>query len=271
MSARDTPKTALKGAGCLLWIEHNGRILVLTGKESKYLKDIHPEVLYKDEDKTETEMVSVETLEQCSGDFLSVKKSYGKITEGIEKELKQRVQFDTPELMGDHYHSNFRILSKDAKRGISKGGKKPSDATSKDTAQRELIEETGMTFSRTSMEPLGLFLGYEMFQFNLGTIKRTPEESYNEVLVRIHSREIKKYGELFEVSLRPLDDIIEWVCNGDYNAVSRESIYAFVMLKGTEAQKTRIRTGLGRRGGNKSKKTRGKRPKAKRSKTRSKK
>jgi 8-oxo-dGTP pyrophosphatase MutT (NUDIX family) len=266
----------MSGAGCLLWIEYNGQILVLTGKESKYLRDIHTEVSYKDDTnlQSKSEIVSVESLErlkQSSGDFVSVKILYGKIAKRIEDELGQKVQFDTPELMGDNYHCNFRILMEGAKRGICKGGRKPSDKTSKDTAQRELMEETGMIFNRTNMELLGVFLGYEMFQFNMGKILDTPQESYDEVLTRIHKRETKKYGELFDIGLRPLDEIIEWVCNNEYNAISRETIYAFVMSKGTEAQKTRIRTGLGRRGGNKLKKTRGKRPKAKRSKTRSKK
>lgn len=270
MSARDTPKTALKGAGCLLWIEHNGQILILTGKESRYLSDIdiHKEVSYKGE------IVSVESLQKYTlpeiAQHLSlpeklrnVKQMYGVITERIEGEIGQRIQFDTPELMGDHYHSNFRILLEGAKRGICKGGVKSTDATSKDTAQRELAEEAGMNISRTSMAPLGVFLGYEMFQVDLGTILATPQQSYNEVLERIHSREIKKYGELFEVSLRPLDEVIGWVCNGEYNAVSRESICAFVQMRGTPEQKARI----ARRKGGKGKKSR---TRSKKSRTRGK-
>ena len=266
MSARDTPKTALKGAGCLLWIEHNGQILILTGKESRYLSDIPTEVLYKG--KT----VSVESLQQYTlpeiAQHLSlpeklrnVKQMYGAITERIEG-VGQRIQFDTPENIGvDQYHCNFRILLEGAKRGICKGGVKSTDATSKDTAQRELAEEAGMNISRSSMEPLGLFLGYEMFQVDLGTIMATPQASYKEVLERIHSREIKKYGELFEVSLRPLDEVIGWVCNGEYNAVSRESISAFVQMRGTPEQKARI----ARRRGGKGKKSRGKQTRGKKS------
>ena len=271
MSARDTPKTALKGAGCLLWIEHNGQILILTGKESRYLSDIdiHKEVSYKGE------IVSVESLQKYTlpeiAQHLSlpeklrnVKQMYGAITERIEG-VGQRIQFDTPENIGvDQYHCNFRILLEGAKRGICKGGVKSTDATSKDTAQRELAEEAGMNISRTSMAPLGLFLGYEMFQVDLGTILATPQASYNEVLERIHSREIKKYGELFEVSLIPLDEVIEWVCNGEYNAVSRESICAFVQMRGTPEQKARI----ARRRGGKGKKSR---TRGKKSRTRGKK
>jgi hypothetical protein len=117
------------------------------------------------------------------------------------------------------------------------------------------------------MAPLGVFLGYEMFQSNLGTILATPQASYNEVLRCIHSREIKKYGELFEVSLTPLDDVIGWVCNGEYNAVSRESLCAFVQAKGTEAQKTRMndRRGSGRGKGTRGKKSRGKGTRGKKS------
>ena len=272
MSARDTPKTALKGAGCLLWIEHNGQILILTGKESRYLSDIPTEVLYKG--KT----VSVESLQQYTlpeiAQHLSlpeklrnVKQMYGAITERIEG-VGQRIQFDTPENIGvDQYHCNFRILLEGAKRGICKGGVKSTDATSKDTAQRELAEEAGMNISRSSMEPLGLFLGYEMFQVDLGTIMATPQASYKEVLERIHSREIKKYGELFEVSLRPLDEVIGWVCNGEYNAVSRESISAFVQMRGTPEQKARI----ARRRGGKGKQTRTRGKKSMEKRTRGKK
>jgi len=285
MSARDTPKTPLKGAGCLLWIEHNGQILILTGKESRYLSDIdiHKEVSYKGE------IVSVESLQKYTlpeiAQHLSlpeklrnVKQMYGAITERIEGEIGQRIQFDTPDNIGvDQYHCNFRILLEGAKRGICKGGVKSTDATSKDTAQRELAEEAGMNISRTSMAPLGVFLGYEMFQVDLGTIMATPQASYREVLERIHSREIKKYGELFEVSLRPLDEVIGWVCNGEYNAVSRESICAFVQMRGTPEQKTRIATRRGGKGkksrGKKSrgKKSRGKQTRSKKSRTRSKK
>ena len=264
MSARDTPKTALKGAGCLLWIEHNGQILILTGKESRYLSDIPTEVLYKG--KT----VSVESLQQYTlpeiAQHLSlpeklrnVKQMYGAITERIEG-VGQRIQFDTPENIGvDQYHCNFRILLEGAKRGICKGGVKSTDATSKDTAQRELAEEAGMNISRSSMEPL--------FQVNLGTIMATPQASYKEVLERIHSREIKKYGELFEVSLRPLDEVIGWVCNGEYNAVSRESISAFVQMRGTPEQKARI----ARRRGGKGKQTRTRGKKSMEKRTRGKK
>ena len=185
MSARDTPKNALKGAGCLLWIEHNGQILILTGKESRYLSDIPTEVLY-----TLPEIAQHLSLPEK---LRNVKQMYGVITERIEGEIGQRIQFDTPDNIGiDQYHCNFRILLEGAKRGICKGGVKSTDATSKDTAQRELAEETGMNISRTSMAPVGLFLGYEMFQVDLGTILATPQASYNEVLERIHSREIKK-------------------------------------------------------------------------------
>lgn len=274
MSARDTPKTALKGAGCLLWIEHNGQILILTGKESRYLSDIdiHKEVSYKGE------IVSVESLQKYTlpeiAQHLSlpeklrnVKQMYGVITERIEGEIGQRIQFDTPDNIGiDQYHCNFRILLEGAKRGICKGGVKSTDATSKDTAQRELAEEAGMNISRTSMAPLGVFLGYEMFQVDLGTIMATPQASYREVLERIHSREIKKYGELFEVSLRPLDEVIGWVCNGEYNAVSRESICAFVQMRGTPEQKARIarrRGGKGKKSRTRGKKSMGKRTRSK--------
>ena len=264
MSAKDTPKNVLKGAGCLLWIEHNGQILILTGKESTYLNDIRTEVLYKGE------TVSVESLQQytlpeiakhlsLTEKLRNVKQMYGAITERIEREnqLGQRIQFDTPENIGvDQYYCHFRILLERAKRGICKGGIKSTDATSKDTAQRELAEEAGMNISRTSMAPLGLFLGYEMFHVDLGTIMATPQASYNEVLERIHSREIKKYGELFEVSLRPLDEVIGWVCNGEYNAVSRESICAFVQMRGTPEQKSRINDKNGSRSSGRGKKSR---------------
>ena len=264
MSAKDTPKNVLKGAGCLLWIEHNGQILILTGKESTYLNDIRTEVLYKGE------TVSVESLQQytlpeiakhlsLTEKLRNVKQMYGAITERIEREnqLGQRIQFDTPENIGvDQYYCHFRILLERAKRGICKGRIEATDASTRDTAQREMKEETGMIISRTGMVPLGVFLGYEMFQSNLGTILGTPQESYNEVLRCIQAREFKKYGELFEVSLTPLDDVIGWVCNGEYNAVSRESLCAFVQTKGTEAQKARINDRRGSRSSGRGKKSR---------------
>jgi len=274
MSARDTPRDELKGAGCLLWIEHNGRILILTGKESVYLNDTHKQLVYK------KNTVSVERLQHyvipeiahhlsLPEKLTNVKQMYGSITERLESEnrLGHRIQFDTPEIRGDNqYHCHFRILVEGAKRGICKGRIEATDASTRDTAQREMKEETGMIISRTGMVPLGVFLGYEMFQSNLGTILGTPQESYNEVLRCIQAREFKKYGELFEVSLTPLDDVIGWVCNGEYNAVSRESLCAFVQTKGTEAQKARINDRRGSRSSGRGKKSRGKRGKRTRSK-----
>ena len=258
-------------AGCLLWIEHNGQIMILTGKESSYLSDIHSELVYKGKP------VLIESLQQyTSGDYTSVKQNYGAITQRLETEntivgqriTGQRIQFDTPEKRGDNqYHCNFRVLTESSARGICKGGVNPGETT-KDAAKREVAEETGMNLSRTSMTQLGVFLGCEMFQSNLGTILPTPLKSYEEVLARIESREIKKYGELFEVSLIPLDTVIEWVCDSQYNAVSRESICAFVRSSGTEEQKAIINRGLGR--GRKSRRTKGKR-RSKGKQTRSKK
>jgi 8-oxo-dGTP pyrophosphatase MutT (NUDIX family) len=270
MSAKDTQ---IRGAGCLLWIEHNGRILVLTGKESVYLNDTHKQLVYKGEP------VSVESKQQYTipeiahhlslpEKLTNVKQMYGSITERFEREnqLGQRIQFDTPEITGDNqYHCNFRILPEEAKRGICKGRREATDASTRDTAQRELKEETGMVISRTGMAPLGVFLGYEMFQSNLGTIMGTPQASYDEVLRCIQSREIKKYGELFKVSLTPLDTVIEWVCNDEYNAVSKAAICEFVQSRGTPEQKARINDKIGSRSSGRGKKSRGKKSRGKRS------
>jgi 8-oxo-dGTP pyrophosphatase MutT (NUDIX family) len=225
---------SITGAGCLLWFrDDRGNIAVITGKESKYLSDIVHDI----------ENVRLEELQQVrEPDLLAAKNAFKKNALKIETSLGMEIKFDTPvKVAEDVYKCNYRFLPKSFKRGISKG-KIESGEEPKDTVRREIIEELGMDFGQSHMIDLGRCANYQMYSLDMKVYmsRRTINEIVEEVQSRISSRKYIKYGELFDVSIKSLDQVIESVRKNEFNHASALAITKFVQIHGSEGQKSRI-------------------------------
>jgi 8-oxo-dGTP pyrophosphatase MutT (NUDIX family) len=225
---------SITGAGGLLWFrDDRGDIAVITGKESKFLSDIVHDI----------ENVPLEELQQVrESNLLAAKNAFKKNASQIEKSLGMEIKFDTPvKVAEDLYKCNYRFLPQSFKRGISKG-KIESGEEPKDTVRREIIEELGMDFGQSHMIDLGRCANYQMYSLDIKVYmsRRTINEIIEEVQSRISSRKHIKYGELFDVSIKSLDQVIESVRNNEFNYASALAITKFVQIHGSERQKSRI-------------------------------
>ena len=244
MSAKDAPK----GAGCLLWFKDGEQIILVTGKESIYLSDSVSEVTI---DKIPTQLsrlqrVRVPVNEDKNVELQMVKEAFSINALKIEEALTKEIRFDTPSLVPsgggsqNEYKCNFRILPSRVKRGISKGGIEMGES-SEVTARREIIEELGMELNTKDMVPLGLCNSYEMYEMDMQKTRiGNSFEIAKEIVKRISSRKKLKYGELFDVSLKTLDQVLDTVCKGEFNEASALAVKRFVEIHGSPEQIKRI-------------------------------
>jgi 8-oxo-dGTP pyrophosphatase MutT (NUDIX family) len=241
---------SIKGAGCLLWFrDERGQIILVTGKESIYLSDSVSEVTI---DKiptrlSELQRVRVPVNEDKIAELQMVKEAFSRNALKIQEVLRREIKFDTPSLVPsggggtqNEYQCNFRILPSMFKRGISKGGIEMGES-SEVTARREIIEELGMKLNTKDMVPLGVFNRYEMYEMDMQKTRiGSSFEISREIEKRISSRTKLKYGELFDVSLKTLDQVLDTVCRGEFNEASALAVRQFVQIHGSPQQIERI-------------------------------
>ena len=99
-----------------------------------------------------------------------------------------------------------------------------------------------MDFGQSHMIDLGRCANYQMYSLDMKVYmsRRTINEIVEEVQSRISSRKYIKYGELFDVSIKSLDQVIESVRKNEFNHASALAITKFVQIHGSEGQKSRI-------------------------------
>lgn len=172
----------------------------LIGKESRFLRDIHPDI-------------SKFEKFDLPGDYMSY---YTTQCKKLSRRYGMRIQFDTPDVYPTHTRARFRYLEKDWRYGVVKGTyNSHKDSSSLDTAVREFNEEV-MTF-----EDRDLFhdQNIKIHSRDLYTLHL---EDSTSLCIMIARRTNMYYGELFEMELLTIDELHRIWKN--LNVVSKRAI-----------------------------------------------
>ncbi len=199
----------MSGAGVIItFVARDGNRYVLTGKESEYLTDSKTEVTLEGRKR------NVEELERGTrADFMSR-------AERIDRAIGKRVQFSQPE----NGTTKYRVLPDRPKYGIPKGRREGDEELTK-TAKRELGEEVGIEMDITDEHQVANIGGYTIFRRDID------EANANGILNRIKERMDQRYGELFDLRFRRVEDIMT-----NPNFITRRSLEG---LAGGKRRRTR--------------------------------
>ena len=163
----------------------NNELLFLVGKESRFLRDLYPEVRHQERF-------------QLPGDYM---KHYKHMCKKLSQKYGMRIQYDTPDVYEDHIRTRFRYLRDDWRYGIVKGGFDASkDETPLDNAVREFSEEVMSFDDRNMFEPLHTKVhNREVYKIHF--------QDPTELCATISQRKTMLYGELFDVELKTIQSI----------------------------------------------------------------
>ena len=267
MATKATMETTATKGGCIIYfVDEDGIIMILTGKESNYVSDLKaapagaiipdktPGVKWTFKDFLSDKEVSEDGIDE-----LKAKQEFSKRAQKLEEILKiGEIRHDTPkEISPGRFRVHYRRLVDDCKYGIFKGGCEGSETPLKATI-REVREELGMNIRESKLRELpgGNCLSCQMFEYN---IEARESKDFEKV---VEARHVRRYGELFEISFKPLSTIMADIDN--YNAISACALRRFNTIKNppssskVSASSSSIKspTGSSKKGGNKSKRNR---------------
>lgn len=253
---------ATKGGCIIYFIDADGTIMVLTGKESNYVSDLTAAPAGAELPKDWTFKQLIGYKEEVSGGGITetvAKRKFSERALDLEKMLKiGEIRHDTPEAIAcGGFKIHYRHLLEDCRKGIFKGGCEGHE-TSLQAAIREVREELGMDIKESHFRELpgGNCLSCQMFTCDVGAGER---RNFEKVIEDRHKR---RYGELFEVSFKPLTSIMADI--ESYNAISACALRRFNTImnppsssKASSSRKSPPRSpGSSKKGGNKSKRNR---------------
>lgn len=157
----------------------------LVGKESRFLRDIYPEV--RDMERY-----------PYPGDYMAY---YTRTCKKLSRKYGMRIQFDTPDIYPMYTRTRFRYLQDDWRYGIVKGGfENTKDRTPLDNAIREFREEVMDYPNEEAFEDMGIKLyGRHVFRLHL--------DDSTGLCKAIAHRTNTYYGELFEMELLTADEL----------------------------------------------------------------
>jgi 8-oxo-dGTP pyrophosphatase MutT (NUDIX family) len=201
----------MAGAGVIItFVARDGNRYVLTGKESVYLSDSMSKVTLEGRERP------IEELERGTrADFMNR-------AARIEAAIKKRVQFSQPE----NGTTKYRILPDTPKYGIPKGRRQGGEELTA-TANRELGEEVGITMNITDDKRVDNIRDYAIFRVDI------QEGDASGILKRIAERMDQRYGELFDLKFRKVEDIMK-----SPNFITRQSLQG---LSGGKRRTRKIR------------------------------
>jgi hypothetical protein len=231
MATKATTETTATKGGCIIYfVDANGIIMVLTGMESKYVSDLKaaPAGAEIPEGLTFKDFLSDSEVSEAGIDELKAKQEFSKRAHELERILKiGEIRHDTPkEISSGRFTVKYRCLLPNCKQGIFKGGCEGSETPLKATV-REVREELGMNIreSKLSELPGGNCSSCQMFTYN---IKASESEDFEKV---VQARHVRRYGELFQISFKPLSDIMRDI--GSYNSISSCALTRFNTIMNT--------------------------------------
>jgi hypothetical protein len=216
---------ARKGGCIIYFVDADGTIMVLTGKESNYVSDLTAAPAGAEIPKGWTFAQLISYKQEVSGggiDETVAKQKFSERALDLEKMLKiGEIRHDTPEeISSGRFRVNYRHLLDDCRKGVFKGGCEGSETPLR-AAIRELREELGMDIPGSDLRELpgGNCVNCQMFTCDIGARQR---RNFEKVVETRHER---RYGELFEVSFKPLSAIMEDI--ESYNAISACALRRF--------------------------------------------
>lgn len=197
------PPETINGASVVIWYkDEDNQIYILTGKESTYLTDEHPD----DNDIKTKQVIEATNVSEA-------KRIFRKNAIDLEArfpELKP-IMFDTPISVSgttNRFTVNYRHLKNTFKYGILKGGIEPQDnGDIRRTIVREVSEEIGFIIDKKDFVYLGICSKNACFSLMLKPRDISP---WND---KIADRIAKKNVEIFELSFKKMDDIVPKTLN----------------------------------------------------------
>jgi hypothetical protein len=157
----------------------------LVGKESRFLRDVYPE------------LSKLEKF-QLPGDYMAY---YTKQCKRLSRRYGMRIQFDTPDVYADHTRARFRYLEKDWKYGVVKGTfSTVHDTTTFDTAVREFSEEVMKLNDVTGIRDLNT-------KIHLRDLYSLHFQDSTDLYTAIARRTNMYYGELFDIQFMSWEEI----------------------------------------------------------------
>jgi len=151
------------GTSICIWYKQDSKIYILTGIESRYLRDklvlfpIEIESTHRDE-LTQSKILEMEQITEINEKELKsraarIEDAYKKVT---NKDAKYTdVHYDTPQKYNDGFKTNFRVIDPDCPYGFIKGQWEEIDKDSIDTVAREVMEETGIVIDKKNLVDIG--------------------------------------------------------------------------------------------------------------------
>lgn len=176
----------------------------LIGKESRFLRDLYP---------------NVRDLERCKlpSDYMTY---YTNQCKKLSRKYGMRIQFDTPDIYPTYTRARFRYLEKDWRYGVVKGTFSPQkDTTSLDTAFREFNEEVMPFEDIDKLVDMNVVIhSRDLYRLNF--------EDCTDLCKVIAKRTNMYYGELFEMELLTWDEIQKIWKN--LNVVSKRALETII-------------------------------------------
>jgi len=203
------PTSFLGASVVIYYIDSNNNIYILTGIESRWLRNSYPE-LKKQE------------IFNVNMGINKAKEYFTETARNLSKKLDKEVRYDQiVQKYENKYETRYRSLShnKDKiKYGIIKGGVEPGE-TSKMTIIREIAEELGIIVPKEKLIKIGFDRSdsrrYVIFHLMI-------EEEVVPFFKKIIRERKKKYcGEVFELSFKRLNDVMQ-----DLNKYNKRSFIA---------------------------------------------
>lgn len=197
------------GASIIIWYKEENDIFILTGRESRYLKN--RKKLFPDSTVI-TQYESFPINKSNSNKKINSNKFFKKKAIKLEKLYlnalgknnalkKHEIRFDNPIVSNNSVKSIFRYSNNNCSYGIIKGHKESFDKNSLETIIRETEEEVGFKLYKNKIKKIeSTNSDYDLYHY------KVTEEEKEEILQMIKKRKLDKRGELFELQFKKIDD-----------------------------------------------------------------
>jgi len=218
-----------KGAAIIIWYQEKDHILILTGRESLYLRERNK--LFPDKEMIQQHETIPYTDMESSLTFFRKKAlelemiHLNALKENRFEDLSSEVRYDTPIIKDKKISVNYRFSNNGCSFGIIKGNKEKEDNDTKQTILRETREELGFSLEEEKIQPLYSITcsDYDSFHYQIN------EKEKEKILKTIQIRKEGKSGELFDLSFQKMDEnFLKYLAKPNWNSKSICAIQNFV-------------------------------------------
>jgi hypothetical protein len=198
----------IKGASIIIWYKEESDIFILTGRESRYLRNrtrLFPDktVITQHESfkinnsKLNNKMKANNFFKEKA---IHLEKLYFNAL-GRNNSLKHEVRFYNPIVSNNSVKAVFRYSNNNCSYGIIKGQKESFEKNSLETIIRETEEEVGFKLYENKIKKIeSTNSDYALYHY------KVTQEEREEILQIINKRKLDKRGELFDLKFQKIDD-----------------------------------------------------------------